>query len=314
MGRASTILGTALAILIVLAASPVDAAPLSPGDILVVSEDAGTVHHYSVSGTDLGIFVSGLASPAWMTTDNRGNIYVSEYTGNRLRKFSPSGDHLLTITTAFTPGGVAIGSDGTIYLAHYDAGAIHHYSSAGADLGVFATYAGCATGCGTDFIKFDAAGALYVGDFQPFGRVRLISPTGVDLGNFISLDGVEGLAFDSLGNLYASSTATGAIRKYSVLGTDLGVFAPAGSGFYGLAFDSAGNLYSSVTTSGTIEKFSSTGVALGSFGVAGRDLVVVPLGGPTTKDECKHGGWETFEFPRHFKNQGDCVRFVETGK
>ena len=44
MGRASTILGTALAILIVLAASPVDAAPLSPGDILVVSEDAGTVH------------------------------------------------------------------------------------------------------------------------------------------------------------------------------------------------------------------------------------------------------------------------------
>lgn len=31
---------------------------------------------------------------------------------------------------------------------------------------------------------------------------------------------------------------------------------------------------------------------------------------PTTKDECKNGGWEQFGF----RNQGQCVRFVETGK
>ena len=37
-------------------------------------------------------------------------------------------------------------------------------------------------------------------------------------------------------------------------------------------------------------------------------------GAPTTKDECKNGGWETFEFPRAFKNQGDCIQFVNTGK
>jgi hypothetical protein len=36
--------------------------------------------------------------------------------------------------------------------------------------------------------------------------------------------------------------------------------------------------------------------------------------GPTTQDECKNGGWESFEFPRAFKNQGDCVQFVITGK
>lgn len=121
------------------------------------------------------------------------------------------------------------------------------------------------------------------------------------------------LAFDSLGDFYASSTVTGAIRKYSTSGTESGVFAPAGSGSYGLAFDSAGNLYSSVTNSGTIEKFSPTGVALGGFGVSGRDLVVVPPGAPTSKDECKDGGWASFDFPRTFTNQGDCVQFVETG-
>lgn len=36
---------------------------------------------------------------------------------------------------------------------------------------------------------------------------------------------------------------------------------------------------------------------------------------PTTKDECKDGGWQSPEFEAlGFKNQGQCVRFVETGK
>ena len=44
------------------------------------------------------------------------------------------------------------------------------------------------------------------------------------------------------------------------------------------------------------------------------DLTVVYLGGgasdPADKDACKLGGWEAFGF----SNQGQCVRFVETGK
>ena len=40
----------------------------------------------------------------------------------------------------------------------------------------------------------------------------------------------------------------------------------------------------------------------------------VPVGPPTSKDECKKGGWETFNTPRTFKNQGDCVSYVQTGK
>jgi hypothetical protein len=43
----------------------------------------------------------------------------------------------------------------------------------------------------------------------------------------------------------------------------------------------------------------------------GGDIVVTdaqPF--PTTKDQCKNGGWRTFG---GFKNQGDCVSFVATG-
>ena len=35
----------------------------------------------------------------------------------------------------------------------------------------------------------------------------------------------------------------------------------------------------------------------------------VPTQGPTNKDQCKNGGWGTFTNPI-FKNQGDCVSFV----
>jgi hypothetical protein len=35
-----------------------------------------------------------------------------------------------------------------------------------------------------------------------------------------------------------------------------------------------------------------------------------PTSLPTSKDQCKNGGWKTFGV---FKNQGDCVSFVATG-
>jgi hypothetical protein len=36
---------------------------------------------------------------------------------------------------------------------------------------------------------------------------------------------------------------------------------------------------------------------------------------PTSADQCKDGGWQTFNPPTgSFKNQGDCVSYVNTGK
>jgi hypothetical protein len=35
---------------------------------------------------------------------------------------------------------------------------------------------------------------------------------------------------------------------------------------------------------------------------------------PAGADQCKNGGWATFTFPRRFKNQGDCIQYVNTGK
>lgn len=44
------------------------------------------------------------------------------------------------------------------------------------------------------------------------------------------------------------------------------------------------------------------------------DACDLETGQPTLKDQCKDGGWERFDTPRRFKNQGDCIQFINTGK
>ena len=38
-----------------------------------------------------------------------------------------------------------------------------------------------------------------------------------------------------------------------------------------------------------------------------------PIGPPTNANQCKNDGWKTFNTPRIFKNQGDCIQYVNTG-
>lgn len=74
-----------------------------------------------------------------------------------------------------------------------------------------------------------------------------------------------------------------------------------------LAFGSVYNLTGTIdedgSVSGTVDSNCQT------FTMPVGSLVAV-ANDPTTKDQCKKGGWEAFGF----KNQGQCVRFVETGK
>lgn len=68
----------------------------------------------------------------------------------------------------------------------------------------------------------------------------------------------------------------------------------------------------------TLKKFSAAWAygeidqfGIGEIEVDGTDVVV----GPTTKDQCKENGWKQYRgFKGPFKNQGDCIQFVITGK
>src|SRR5262245_39100920 len=78
--------------------------------MFVVEQLRGTVRQYSLAGVDLGVFASGLDSPAWITADRDSNIYVVGNSGpgsccqgwtGRIDKFSPTGTPLLRILTPF---------------------------------------------------------------------------------------------------------------------------------------------------------------------------------------------------------------------
>ncbi|MGB0091072.1 MAG: hypothetical protein WBP81_00805 [Solirubrobacteraceae bacterium] len=60
------------------------------------------------------------------------------------------------------------------------------------------------------------------------------------------------------------------------------------------------------STGDTVSLFASPG---GADLNESANLVPPPL--PTSKDQCKKGGWKSFG--GQFKNQGDCVSFVATG-
>ena len=87
------------------------------------------------------------------------------------------------------------------------------------------------------------------------------------------------------GKVFLNSTWSGA---YCDKGT-------AGTGRFRL--DSPGDEASDACWTGSVPavQFVATGLA------------------PTSKDQCKAGGWQQFDNP-HFKNQGDCIQFVNTGK
>jgi hypothetical protein len=44
------------------------------------------------------------------------------------------------------------------------------------------------------------------------------------------------------------------------------------------------------------------------------DTCDTQTGPAKNKEQCKNNGWMRFNFPRTFKNQGDCIKFVNTGK
>ena len=69
-----------------------------------------------------------------------------------------------------------------------------------------------------------------------------------------------------------------------------------------------------VTNQGTVPaEFYTTNIS--PAGQPSRIDVDGPLcGPPRRRKECKNGGWMRFNHPRTFRNQGDCIQFVNTGR
>ena len=197
-----------------------------------------------------------LALPSGIALDSTGNLYIADSDNNRIREVSNGvittvaggraslGDNgPATSAQMNSPTGVAVDSNGNLYIADFGDSRIRKVSNA-----VITTVAGNAT-------------PGFGGDNGPATSAQLANP--------------YGLAIDPAGNLYIADSSNNLIRKVSngVITTVAGNGTPGFSGDNGpaisaqlaspagVAVDSAGNLYIADTLNNLIRKVSGGVIA-----------------------------------------------------
>ncbi|MGO8931550.1 MAG: immunoglobulin domain-containing protein [Limisphaerales bacterium] len=214
-----------------------------------------------------------------------------------------------TSTNEVVGPGIAVDSEGTLYVADSDNGTIQQIGLVGANW-VVTTLGG--TNSGVRFtcpsgITVDGAGKLYVTDTLANNTVRSAARVGTNwvvttlaglAGSWGKADGTNsnarfdtpiGIAVDGAENLFVADLANCIIRKVTPAGTNWVVSTIAGYGYpgnadgtnksarffspYGVCTDGAGNLYVADQGNATIRKITPVGTNWVVSTIAGQALI-----------------------------------------
>jgi NHL repeat len=256
--------------------------------------------------------VSDLLLPYGDAVDAQGNVYIADLNNGLVEKVTPAGALSIVAgdggpgpivpgparsTGLPSPTGVAVGSDGTVYVADFDASLVYKISPAGMlsiVTGVNGSSGpptpGPATSSTLDepyAVAVDANGNVYVADttnneveeVTPSGILSIVAGTGTSgpptpgPATSSDLDFPEGVAIDSSGNLYIGDANNNVVEKVTPSGT-LSVIAGSGRSGpptpglatssdldnpAGLSSDAAGNVYFADVSNEDIEEITPTG-------------------------------------------------------
>jgi sugar lactone lactonase YvrE len=242
------------------------------------------VQKFSSNGTFISAWGSGgvkegqFYNPRGVTLDDNGNLYVVESHNPRIQKFDFEGsflgrwggkgateDFLLNCTNVAVDRnfiGYVLSSYGWIYKVSPD-GSYHNWETD-------AVYDGD--------IAIDDAGYIYITVHQGVQKldtngniIRMFGEIGIDDGCFNS---PQGVAVDSIGNVYISDTANHRVQILNPDGEFLTKWGSFGTGELefdrpiGIAVDDSQNVYVSDHTF-RIQKFTAKGELLSTFGTVG---------------------------------------------
>ena len=255
---------------------------ISPSGILKVFAGTGSIGP-PFNGDGGPATKANLNAPYSVALDNAGNVYIAEFDNNAVRKVTPEG----TISTV--AGGVLQCCPGT--------------GDGGPALGAYMSPVG---------VAFDSTGNMYISDAH-FNRVRKVNDAGTistvagsgqegQPGGFsgdggpataATLNGVNNVAFDSVGNFYIADESNNRVRKVNTKGIittiagnglgggPLGNGGPAKSarvqGPTGVVVDSADNVY--ISEAAYITRVDTSGLI---WIVAGGGSNGLGDGGPAT--------------------------------
>lgn len=238
-------------------------------------------------------------APRGVAVDREGNLYIADTRNNSIRKITPAGvvttlagsagsegrtDGSGTAARFNEPFGIAVDSNGTIYVADNSNNAIRKITAAG----VVTTLAG-GTGPGSNdgtgtaakldeprAIALDTDGTLYVADYDNH-LIRKITAAGVvttiagradepgsadGTGTSASFRGPMGIAIDAAGVIYVADTGNHSIRRISASGavTTMTLSGQTLSEPRGIAFAASGALLVADYGAHCIRSISTAGV------------------------------------------------------
>ncbi|MGH2940154.1 MAG: hypothetical protein ACRDPE_18755 [Solirubrobacterales bacterium] len=229
------------------------------GDIWVSDTSGGRLEKFSEAGQFLrsvgtpGIGSGQLSEPTGIDVGPGGNVWVADYGNNKVLEYGPSGQLLREFGGESTsngqfrrPDAVAVDSKGDVWVADQNNERVQEFNQGGEYLGKFG-----AAGSGAGQFNFgfpvgiatDAKGDIWVTDSgnnriqkwivpgyaTPAGPSYLSSfgTAGTGAGHF---SGVDGLAVDAKGNLWATDIGANVVQRLTPGGEVLGVYGGSGTG------------------------------------------------------------------------------------
>ena len=175
---------------------------------------------YSANATTISS-VTGASYGA--AADAAGNVYVSDFANNVVKKFPAGGGPAVNAGTGFNgPYGLAVDGSGNLFVADYNNAAVKEIrASDGATLII-------ATGVAATDVALDAAGNIFVADYGngTLGEIFAGGNAVVTLAS--GFNQPYGVAVDAPGNVYIADYGNSAIKKYPAGG---GALVTIGSGF-----------------------------------------------------------------------------------
>ncbi|MDP1992397.1 MAG: 6-bladed beta-propeller [Syntrophales bacterium] len=227
--------------------------------------------------------------PESIVQDAQGNIYVADSFNDRIEKFDPDGNYILSWGSSGAEDGqfqgcrgLAIDSANNVYVTDVILHRVQKFDSSG---NFITKWGSEGTGIGEFSAPFDISADslnnLYVVDANN-NRIQKFDSSGRHLGQFGTrgtgdgqFDEPIGITIDYRNNIYIADGRDNRIQKFDQNMRFVAKWRGAGTGDgqfvtpYGLAADRDGNIYVTDLGNNRIQKFDSSGNYLGKAAQAG---------------------------------------------